>query len=180
MVTPRHSLPLRSSSSTSGDVQGILEKLEAAHRDIPIVRLVANWAPGFRPFIQMADALLTKGVLPPVTRELCVLHIAARRGLDYEWKEHVAISNAAGVSDRQRELLLDNWIDDGEVFSDGQRLALHVITEILEDGTINAETWDQAVDELGIDEAIELVFVYAWWGGFAAVATEVLLPLSNP
>jgi alkylhydroperoxidase family enzyme len=175
----RHALPLRSSSTTTDDIQRVLGKLEASGRDIPIVRLVANWEPGFRSFIQMADALMTKGSLPAEMRELCVLHIAARRGLSYEWSEHVPMSAAAGVTDEQRDALQANRTDDEELFTFHQRLGLNVISQILNSGTIEPDTWDETVDNLGVDQALELVFVYAWWGGFAAVATQVLLPLSD-
>src|ERR1700722_5624405 len=120
-MATEYPIPLQTSATTSGDVQNILSKLETSGRDITIVRLMANWEPGFRPFVKMADALLTKGVLDPVTRELCVLHIASQRDFEYEWNEHVPMSAAAGVTDEQREAVRGGDVSDATLFTDEHR-----------------------------------------------------------
>jgi 4-carboxymuconolactone decarboxylase len=171
-------IPLQTSTSTTGDVQNILGKLEGSGRDITIVRLMANWESGFRPFVKMADALLTKGTLAPVMREMCVLHIANQRGFEYEWTEHIPMSAAAGVTEAQRAALRQGDTSDDELFTGDQRVAIAFISELIATGVATPATWDFTVTRLGFNEALELIFVYAWCG-FAAVATQVLVPLAD-
>jgi alkylhydroperoxidase family enzyme len=172
-------LPWRSSATTDGDVQRVLGKLEASGKDIPIVRLVANWEQGFRPFVLMADALLARGRLAPATREVVVLRIAATLGLQYEWDEHVPMSERAGVTIDQREAMHRKLPPSEDVFDDEQRLALKVVDVVLAQGPPSADLWGEACAHLGEQAALELVFAVAWWGGFVPVVTRSLMPLAE-
>ena len=177
MPTPR--IAFRSSADTSGDVQRVLEKLEASGRDLPIVKLVANWDGGFRPFILMADALLTKGALPPATREITVLRIATVRSLDYEWHEHEPMAIRAGVRPDQIAKLANSLPLDDTSFSAEERAAVAVVDDLLAGGEPDADHWDNACAMLGDDAALELIFAVAWWGGFVPVAVQALFSLAG-
>jgi alkylhydroperoxidase family enzyme len=172
-------LPWRSAATTDGDVRRVLGKLEASGKDIPIVRLVANWEQGFRPFVLMADALLSRGRLTPATREVAVLRIAATLDLPYEWNEHVPMSERAGVTDDQRAALARKLPPSEELFDEEQRLALEVVDAVLEEGPPPAALWAEACERLGEQAALELVFGVAWWGGFVPVVTRSLMPLAE-
>lgn len=158
----------------------VLAKLEATGRDIELIRLVANWEAGLRPFVLMSDALLFRGTLDPVVREIVVLDIAARGGHRYEWDEHVSISERAGVSAAQRSALQvasDDLTRHAELFDDGQLLAVAFSREIVERRTVDPDAWDRACEVLGRDAALELIFVVAWWAGFVPFVTDNLLAL---
>lgn len=173
-----HSIRYRSSATTEGDVQRVLSKLEASERDLAIVRLVANWKSGFRPFVLMADSLLVRGALPAEVREAVVLQIAAVRELAYEWQEHVPIAERAGLSARQIEVLSTGWpLSDPTPFSPAQLSALTFVAGLLDGGPFDGRAWDTAADELGLDAALELVFAVAWWAGFVPTATHALFSI---
>jgi alkylhydroperoxidase/carboxymuconolactone decarboxylase family protein YurZ len=175
----RFPIRLRSSATTEGDTARVLAKLEQSGKDIPIIRIVANWPAGFRPFVLMADALLTKGLLPPVTREFVVLHIAARLGLDYEWDEHVTISAAAGVTDRQRAALRGGAVPGaGDDFTASDVAAMAFADRLLDAAAVTPGDWDASCAALGEDAAREVVFAVAWWGGFVPVITRSLVALA--
>jgi alkylhydroperoxidase family enzyme len=174
-----HRISLQSSQTTTGDVQRVLAKLEATQRDLPIIQLVANWAPGFRPFVLMADALLSKGSLRATLREIAILHIAAVRQLDYEWQEHAPMAARAGVSPEQIEALRDGSPPDGELFDDDEIVAATAVHELLEHDEFAPETWERLCDRFGQDAALEFVFIVAWWGGFVPVAVKALFPLTT-
>lgn len=172
-----HRLSPRSSETTAGDVQRVLAKLEAGGRDLPIIKAVANWTAGFRPFVLMADALLAKGSLPPVMRELAVLHIAAAQGVEYEWQEHAPMAARAGVSEEQLAALRDGGLPEDGPFDDDERLALTAAHQLLHDGEFATGTWERLCERFGQDAAMELIFVLAWWGGFVPVTVKALFPL---
>jgi hypothetical protein len=177
----RYPVLLASSATAEGETARLLGKLEQSGRDIPIIRVVANWPPGFRPFVLMADALLSKGVLAPTTREFVVLHIAARQGLDYEWDEHVTMSAAAGVTDGQRAALRDGSIppaDGGTDFTAADIAAITFADQLLVPEPVTPARWDAACTALGEDAAREIVFAVAWWGGYVTVVARSLVSLA--
>lgn len=177
MTEPR--LRFRTSTDTDGEVQRVLGKLEESNRALPIVRLVANWESGFRPFVLMADALLVKGKLDPVAREIVVLYISVFLGLEYEWEEHEPIARRAGVNGEQIAALEGGGLPEGHPFTESQLMALAVVHELLVNREVSPTTWDSACDLLGESVAVELVFAVAWWGGFVPVAVRALFPLAS-
>jgi alkylhydroperoxidase family enzyme len=174
----QHPVRRLTSAGTEGDTQRVLAKLELAGKDIPIVQVVANWPQGFRPFVLMADALLTKGSLAPRTRELVILHIAARQGLQYEWDEHAKLSVAAGVTDNDRTALSTGLLPGDGSCSDSELAALRFASRLLDTPAVSAEEWDQACEAMGEADAFELVFAVAWWGGFVPVVARNLVALA--
>jgi alkylhydroperoxidase/carboxymuconolactone decarboxylase family protein YurZ len=181
---PRHQIERQSSQTTEGDTRRVLAKLESSGKDIALVRLVANWPAGFRPFVLMSDALLFKGELTAVTREVVILYIATARRLEYEWDEHVAISARAGVTDEQRSALRASPGQmpsaDDATFTAEQLVAIAFVRDLLESGEGIGPTWEVACEELGKEAALELVFVVAWWAGFVPVLTDTLFALESP
>jgi 4-carboxymuconolactone decarboxylase len=174
-------LRLRSSANTSGEVQRVLSKLEASGLDLDIVALMANWQPGFRSFILMADSLLNRGVLAPELRELAVLHIAKSLELTYEWHEHVPIARRAGVTDVQIQAIDEGrWRSGGVTcFSSEGLMVLRCADELATTGRLSASLWERACATLGQAATLEVVIGFAWWGGFVRVVIESLMPLAD-
>jgi len=175
----------RSSRDTEGDAQRILGKLEATGRDLRIVRLVANWSAGLRPFVLSSDALLFRGALDPHVREIIVLYIAARLGNDYEWDEHVPMSERAGVTDAERAALRAAVEGSDEpilrtTFDPVIVDALELATSLLSDSTVDLDAWDRACESLGRESALEILFVVAWWGAYVPLIANTLLSLEQP
>jgi len=181
---PDHFLAQRTSADTNGEVRRILGKLEESGRDLRIVRLVANWAPGFRPFVLSSDALLFRGHLDPVIRELVVLYLAALQRNEYEWDEHILIAARVGVSDEQCAALdaCRNGSDalDLTTMAADARAALALARSVLEDDELDPSLWEGACATLGRDEALEVLFAVAWWGGYVPLLTKSLLQLEGP
>jgi 4-carboxymuconolactone decarboxylase len=170
-----------SSEETEGTVNRVLSKLEESGRNLDIIAVMANWAPGFRSFVTMSDALLFKGVLAPVNREVAVLLTAHLHQLAYEWKEHLPMAREAGVSDEQVSAIAeDRWRSDPDaVFTAEQRMIIEVIATLVSDRRLSTDLWSRACDRLSPEAALELLMAYAWWGGFVRVVIESVLPLSD-
>jgi alkylhydroperoxidase/carboxymuconolactone decarboxylase family protein YurZ len=175
----RFPIRLRSSQTTEGDTARVLGKLEQSGKDLPIIRVVANWPAGFRPFVLMADALLSRGVLTPRTRECVVLHLAARLGQEYEWAEHVPISAAAGVTDGQRAVLSGGAVPAaGQDFTAADVAAMTFAGQLLGQAPLAPDDWDAACAALGEDAAREVVFAVAWWAGYVPIVARSLVALA--
>jgi alkylhydroperoxidase family enzyme len=173
MSDPRIDLePLRSSDA-EGEVQRVLSKLEATGNDLKILRVLANSQPAFRPFVLLSNALMNLSALPPEDREVVILHLAARRDVPYEWKEHVPMSDAVGITDEQRELISAAQYE-GDSFSDAQRLAVRVADEIIEERSLAEETWVKACRTWGRTSSLDLVLTVAWWGAFVPTIIEAI------
>jgi 4-carboxymuconolactone decarboxylase len=170
-----------SSDDTEGSVNRVLSKLEESGRNLDIIAVMANWSAGFRPFVMMSDALLFRGVLAPVDREVAVLLTAHLNRLAYEWKEHLPMAHDAGVTDDQIAAIAeDRWPTDPDaVFTVNQRTIISVVEKLATVGRLEPQLWTQACDVLGDDAALELLLAYAWWGGFVRVVIESVLPLSD-
>jgi alkylhydroperoxidase family enzyme len=170
-----------SSGETEGTVNRVLTKLEESGRNLDIIAVMANWAPGFRSFVTMSDALLFRGVLAPVDREVAVLLTAHLHQLAYEWKEHLPMAREAGVTDAQVSAIAeDRWRTDPDgLFTVNQRIIIEVIETLVTSRRLTPELWSRACDQLGGDAALELLMAYAWWGGFVRVVIESVLPLSD-
>jgi alkylhydroperoxidase family enzyme len=167
-----------SSEDTEGTVNRVLAKLEESGRNLDIIAVMANWVAGFRPFVMMSDALLFKGVLAPVDREVAVLLTAHLHQLAYEWKEHLPMARDAGVTDSQVSAIAeDRWRSDPDaLFTVNQRIIIEVIETLVTSRRLPSELWSRACDGLGADAALELLMAYAWWGGFVRVVIDTPLP----
>lgn len=153
----------RASSDTEGDVQRVLARLDADANDKLLLRLVANSAHSFRPFVLFSDSLITKAELPGEIRELVILHLAAVAETAYEWFEHVPMSRAAGVTDEQRAAIGAGMLDG---FAADVRLALRLADVLAAGGKLTDDDWEAAQAAFGAVGAIDLLFTVAWWGAF--------------
>jgi alkylhydroperoxidase family enzyme len=89
-------------------------------------------------------------------RELLVLRVAARRGAEYEWHQHVRIARDLGFGD-----------DDIERIAEGPHAAgwapfdaalLRAVDELLADAEITDGTWHELAADLDVHQLMDLVF----------------------
>ena len=121
--------------------------------------MLGNSSTVFRPFMLLASALMTKTPFPAYEREVVILRMAARRGVSYEWAEHVALSATAGVDDATRDNLARADEADLDLLPEPARLAVEVADQVLDEHQIAPELWDRAVRQWGEEASLDLVFV---------------------
>jgi alkylhydroperoxidase family enzyme len=174
MPDPTLDLRQRTSDDTAGDVKRVLGKLEGSGQNLKILRILANSQHAFRPFVLLSNALMNQAELPPGEREVVILHLAARLGVSYEWKEHVPMSAVAGVTDEQRRVLETASLDDLSLFTGTQRLALEVADEVVENKHLSPATWERAKESFGEEGALELLLTIGWWGAFVPTVIQAI------
>lgn len=171
---PRYlGLAPRSAADTEGEVQRVLGKLEDRGQALTISRLLANATTAFRPFSLLSAALLYRASLPAETRELVILHLAARLEVSYEWTEHLRFAAEVGVPDAQIAAIADGDID-AEVLSARDRAALRLADELIEARAVHPDTLAAVRDHLDEQQLLELVLSTAFWGGFIPLVIGAL------
>jgi 4-carboxymuconolactone decarboxylase len=81
----------------------ILEQmpLRSGYQPLGIFTTLAHHPRLMRAFMVLGDCLLTKGALPPRSREILILRTAWNCGSSYEWGHHVGFARTAGLSDAE-------------------------------------------------------------------------------
>jgi len=172
--SPNHAqLPRRSAADLAGDAQRVMGKLEATGQDLTILRLIANAPHSFRPYILLSDALLNRATLPAEVREIVILWMAQRRGVEYERLEHLPMAARAGLTEEQLVRLETDDVT-ADAFSDAARLAVDIAAHLLDGDGIPADLWSRATSSWGDDGALDLLFTVSWWGGFVPLLIEGL------
>jgi 4-carboxymuconolactone decarboxylase len=172
--TERQRLPLRTSADTEGDVQRVLSKIEATGQNLKILRALANSPSAFRPFVLLANGLLRSSPFPAVSREVVILHLAARRGTTYEWEEHVPMAATAGVTPAQVEALARLQPLGSELFSESDLLAVQIAEQVIDEHHLDDGLWEAAVGMWGAEAALDLLLTVGWWGAFVPTVIEAL------
>lgn len=172
---PRIPLRPRTAADTEGEVQRVLDKLDRAQINKKVVRILANSPTGFRPFVLLTTGLLSSPHLPRLDQEIVILHLAVRRGTQYEWAEHAPMAIEAGATAGQVEAIeRDRGAVDRELFTDAQLLAVAVADEVVDERSLDPGTWDRAVAVWGEAGALDLLMSVAVWGAFVPTVLEGL------
>jgi alkylhydroperoxidase family enzyme len=89
-------------------------------------------------------------------RELLVLRIAARRGAEYEWRQHVHIAHELGFTDADIERIAEG--PHAADWSPLEAAMLRAVDQLVADAHIDDETWTVLADELDRHQMMDLVF----------------------
>ena len=89
-------------------------------------------------------------------RELLVLRVAARRGAEYEWRQHVYIARDLGFTDADIERVAEGPHADG--WSPIDAAMLRAVDELVADAQIADDTWAVLAGELDRHQLMDLVF----------------------
>ncbi len=100
--------------------------------------------------------ILYTNTLDARQRELLVLRVAARRGAEYEWRQHVVIARDLGFTDADIERIAEGPHADG--WSAIDAAMLRAVDELVADAQITDATWAVLAGELDRHQLMDLVF----------------------
>jgi len=100
--------------------------------------------------------ILYTNTLDARQRELLVLRVAARRGAEYEWRQHVFIARDLGFTDADIERVAEGPHADG--WSPIDAAMLRAVDELVADAQIADDTWAVLAGELDRHQLMDLVF----------------------
>ena len=89
-------------------------------------------------------------------RELLVLRVAARRGAEYEWNQHVHIARDLDFTDDEIERIAEG--PHAADWSPLEAALLRAVDELLADAEITEGTWSELAGELDRHQLMDLVF----------------------
>jgi 4-carboxymuconolactone decarboxylase len=95
-----------------------------------IYRMLAHSEPGMKGFVRMGNALLNRGELDPVLRELAIIRVGRLSRAAYEVFQHERIGREAGVGDEKIAALRDATIE-AAVFSEHEKAVLHFTDDLV-------------------------------------------------
>lgn len=117
------------------------------------------------PFIRH---VLAKSSLTRRETELLILRVAALRGSDYAWTQHVRIGRAAGLSDRQ--ILGVREGPGAAVWTVAEADLLSAADDLVRDARISDDVWDRLATRYSQVQLIDLILTVGQYN----MATMVL------
>ena len=100
--------------------------------------------------------ILYTNSLDPRQRELLVLRVAARRGAEYEWEQHVFMARELGFSDNEIERIAEG--SHAAEWTPLETAMLRAVDELIDDAFISDATWSALASELDRHQLMDLVF----------------------
>jgi 4-carboxymuconolactone decarboxylase len=141
----------------------------ARRGNLNVFRLLANAPQVFPGWTQMVDELFESPTFSQRLREVVILRVAHLQGSRYELSQHVRIARNAGLTDQQINAILDNNDLAAAGFSDTERTALDVTTELCSTHQLRDDTFSAAQAVFGDEALTELLMIVSCYYGLALV-----------
>jgi 4-carboxymuconolactone decarboxylase len=141
----------------------------ARRGNLNVFRLLANAPQVFAGWTQMVDELFESPTFSRRMREVVILRVAHLQGSRYELSQHVGIARNAGLTDQQINAILDIDHPDAADFSDTERTALDVTTELCTTHQLRDDTFAAAQAVFGDEALTELLMIISCYYGLALV-----------
>lgn len=117
-------IPYRDPKTYSEDVSKLMGKAPAMN----IFRMLTHADTAARQYMRLGNALLTRGELDPVLRELAILRVGHLSNAHYEVHQHERISRDLGISEAKLEALKQGA--DAAVFSPLEKAVLRFTDDV--------------------------------------------------
>ena len=121
--------------------------------------------------------ILYTNSLDPRQRELLVLRVAARRGAEYEWEQHVYIARDLGFTDDEIERIAEGSHAAG--WTPLETAMLRAVDELIDDAYVTDGTWSALADEFDRHQLMDLVFTVGAYDLLAMAFKSFGLELDN-
>jgi 4-carboxymuconolactone decarboxylase len=141
----------------------------ARRGNLNVFRLLANAPQVFAGWTQMVDELFNSPTFDVRMREVVILRVAHLQGSRYELSQHVGIARNAGMTDQQINAILDTDHPDAAGFSDTERTALDVTTELCTTHRLRGNSFATAHAVFGDEALTELLMIISCYYGLALV-----------
>jgi alkylhydroperoxidase family enzyme len=123
-----------------------------------------------RPFLLQGVAQFTALELPARSRELVILTTASMTGCDYEFVQHVPISESAGVHPSVRETIRRKDFQ-GSALSQHDRAIVTFVAEVVANPRVPDDVFAAVREYLSDREIVEVLQTTGFYWSFARVCT---------
>ncbi len=159
-----------------------IREFMARRGELNVFRLLAHAPAVFVGWTQMVDELLDSPTFSLRTRELIVLRVAHLQDAPYELSQHMNLARAAGLTERQIEVILDDGdnVDSEEAgFSRIDRVLLDTVTELCTTRHLREKAFTAIQAELGDEATTELLMIVSCYYGLALMLNAVELDIDT-
>lgn len=132
-----------------------------------LFRILAHAPTAVRPFVQLGNALLTRGTLDARLRELAILRVGHLAGADYEVHQHEQIARAHGLDAVRIAACAEG--SAMPVFDARERAVLRLTEEVATGVRASAPTFAAVRDFLDDRQIAELVLTIGYYGMVARI-----------
>ena len=141
-----------------GDLFTIFEGEEARERGtrFNIMKTLAHHPSLMSKFLAYEHQLLRHPTIPERLREIIILRLAWLYRQEYEWKQHVIIARAAGMTDHEIEAVKDGCAH--ATWSPLDRDAIRAVDQMYAGETVDEGTWAGLAGHFGHAQMLEILF----------------------
>ena len=126
-----------------------------------VFHMMAHTGPVLPRFMRLGNALLFKGRLDPVLREIAILRVGHLLGASYEIHQHEIVARNVGTGAAKIAAVAEG--EDPEVFSEKENLVIRFTGEVVGGIRASDETWRALEAHLDPGEMAELTLAVGFY-----------------
>ncbi|MBE1536771.1 carboxymuconolactone decarboxylase family protein [Actinomadura algeriensis] len=123
------------------------------------------------PWLAFSGALLDDGALDARDRELLILRVGHRTNCRYQWTQHVGPARAAGLTREHLAAVAEG--SGSPVWDERDRDLLRAADRLVDDHTVDEDTWKRLAARFDERQLLELLFVVGSYVCLAMVLNGV-------
>jgi len=138
------------------DSQAVKGNEREAPRVVNALGVLVRYPALAKAFLTFNRHLLFDSSLSDRIRELVILRIAWLRRAEYEWAQHVALADRAGLRNEEIEAVKEG--PDAQSWPSFEAALLRAVDELYRDAFVTDATWDSLSASLDQHQLMDLVF----------------------
>ncbi|MBT4491190.1 MAG: carboxymuconolactone decarboxylase family protein [Rhodospirillaceae bacterium] len=144
-------------SSLDPDAAALLPKMQPLN----VFKMLAHGGKAFGAYTRLATALLYKGKLDPILREMAIVRAGILCGASYEVFQHERISRDVGMSEDKVQALKVGA--DDPAFDATEKVVLRLTDEVVKNTKASDETFAAAAAIFDHQELVELIMCIGFY-----------------
>jgi alkylhydroperoxidase family enzyme len=145
---------------------------------INVFHMMSHAETAIRPFMRLGNALLFKGALDDVLREIVILRVGHITGSTYEVHQHRIVGRNCGMTDEQIDAVALGA--EAGIFDARQKLAIRMVDEVIADVRMSDTTFSDAVSTFNSREITEILIVIGFYNMIAGVLENLQVEIEPP
>ncbi len=171
-------IPLIQKDQAHPIMQEIFNKIEGSGFEVlNLFKALAHSPKIGRDFIRLGAAILAKGNLSPLLRELAILRVGNLADANYEWTQHVPIGLSCGLSQEQIDDI-PSWRTSNR-FTEHEQTVLIYTDEIAQNIHASDDTFSKLKEFLNEEEIVELTIAIGYYGMVSRVLETLQIELED-
>jgi alkylhydroperoxidase family enzyme len=132
-----------------------------------------------RQFLRLARAQFTTLELAARNREILILTVAAHVECEYEYQQHIPISQDVGVDAALREAIWTGKLDTVEL-SSPERALIEFVRDVLLSPSVPEPTMASIQSHFSAREIVEILQLIGFYWGFGRLCTVLDIAIEKP